>query len=293
MHIRRRRPSVLGCVLSALSAIGLALSVGCDDNKTPTIAADDAGAWRSFRFQDFSAARVAFSGGTRPLDAYGLAMLESIGTGKDFEASRAKLRKLIGDAPTDPLAAWAALGLVRLDHVPPRSDAAIDPEKLKADYFKVIADYPATAAADEAMLFRGSLLAQGKTPADLQRALAEIDAYMQARPGNGYMSAMHSLRASIFQGLKMPREQLDAAIAAVKTKQLDPTNPMFNNAWDYFSIGVLAQFDAGDFATARTYYQKMIDEYPNEQRVFLARQLMHEMDELEARLRSKQAGGAR
>ena len=53
----------------------------------------------------------------------------------------------------------------------------------------------------------------------------------------------------------------------------------------------MAEFGAGDFGVAREYYRKLIAEYPDEQRVFLAKQELKRMDELEARLRAE--AGAR
>jgi tetratricopeptide (TPR) repeat protein len=188
------------------------------------------------------------------------------------------------------LTPWLALARVRLDHVPPRSDVTLDAGKLKGDYRAVIERHPGTPAADEAMLYRASLLAQSTDAAELTAALDEVRAYIAGKSDLRYVSPLHGLRAAMFQSLKRYPEQLEASILQLQTREIDPSNPNQNFAWDYFSIGVLAQFDVGDFATARTYYNKLIAEYPNEQRVFLARKLMDDMDRIEQTLRNPERG---
>ena len=49
--------------------------------------------------------------------------------------------------------------------------------------------------------------------------------------------------------------------------------------------GDVAEFDVGDFGLARLYYRKLIEEYPKEQRVFLAKQELKRMDEMEIEIR--------
>lgn len=48
-----------------------------------------------------------------------------------------------------------------------------------------------------------------------------------------------------------------------------------------------AEFDLGDFTLAREFYQKLIKEYPTDQRVFPAKLALKRMDETEAKIRAE------
>jgi tetratricopeptide (TPR) repeat protein len=275
------RRACLGVMLAA-AITGPLLSAGCDE---PVGVADDP--WRSIRLREFDSAAEAFAASTSPLDRYGKALVDSVCTNTDIDSARRELEAL--SRQPGEVAAWAALALVRLDHVPPRSDANPDAQKLKAAYAEIISKFPATLVADEAMLYRGALFVREEDPTAFQAGLAELDTYLRERPGTPYESAFHMLRASALRKLGQPREELAALLKAQASREVDPSNPMLTNANDLFGIGVRAQFDVGDFTTARTYYQRLLREYPTDQRVFLVHALMKEMDEVESRLRRELA----
>ena len=68
----------------------------------------------------------------------------------------------------------------------------------------------------------------------------------------------------------MPEEKLRSLIKALETKEIDPLNPRMENAGAYWEVAVTAEFQAGDFITAKKFYQRLIDEYPQERRRFAA-----------------------
>jgi hypothetical protein len=57
------------------------------------------------------------------------------------------------------------------------------------------------------------------------------------------------------------------------------------NSTDYWSIAVVAEFEAGDFDTARKYYKLLMGEYPRDRRNFGALKAIERMNALEEKLR--------
>src|SRR2546423_929018 len=82
------------------------------------------------------------------------------------------------------------------------------------------------------------------------------------------------------------RGSAGAAIASVEAKEKEAGTEGSNNILEYDRIGMMAQFDVGDFATARKYYAKFLAAYPRDQRAFNVRLMMRNMDETEAAVRA-------
>jgi len=78
-----------------------------------------------------------------------------------------------------------------------------------------------------------------------------------------------------------------AVIEALERKEIDPTNPYSDNAWPYWDIATVAEFEVGDFETARKYYQMLIDGYPTDTRKYPAKQALKRMDKLEAEIQKE------
>lgn len=256
-------------------------------------------AWIDFRLREFAAARHSFDEVLKDprrndldLARFGLILNDSIGEGRDFDAARRTLRAKLEADPESRLAPWIALALVRLDHVPPTSDVKLDVPKLLADYAAVAKRYPGTLAASEAQTFYAALLANAFEESSLIEARAYIESLLRENPNHPFRQPLYSLLSSTLGRLKDYPAALAAQIRALATKEIDPANPTIDNAFDYFSIAVNAQYDVGDFETARTYYNKLITEYPADQRGFLARRNLEEMDRIEAEMRAD-LGGSR
>ena len=80
---------------------------------------------------------------------------------------------------------------------------------------------------------------------------------------------------------------------ALETLERDPRNPFYDMAWRYWLLATTAEFEAGDFAVAREFYQKLLDEYPQDVRCYGAQQGLKRMDEMEARIRDELRGASR
>ena len=74
-------------------------------------------------------------------------------------------------------------------------------------------------------------------------------------------------------------------IKALGAREVDPSNPIEDRSTAYWDIGYAAEFEAGNFAVARKYYKHLIDEYPQDVRVFGVRKALERMDAIEAALR--------
>jgi tetratricopeptide (TPR) repeat protein len=310
-------PSTLHAARAPAAALVLTIALGSCTRPPMAGTPEDllSSGWRHFRLEEFDEAERAFQAAlaqldhpptasptappaspteSRPLDQrvnalYGLAMVASLGHHGDQSARAADLfRQVIAldTSPTRSMAAWAALAMVRDAHLPPSPDTPADPAALARGYDDLLRTYPDTPAAEEAFLYRTTLLVQTLAPADAERAVDDLTAYLEAHPGARLRTALLTVLSSACETLHRYPDALKAAIAAVEAKEIDPTNPWQTNILEYYRIGMMAQFDVGDFATARTYYRRFLAEYPRDQRAFNVQLLLNHLDDTEARLRA-------
>jgi tetratricopeptide (TPR) repeat protein len=183
------------------------------------------------------------------------------------------------------MAAWAALAIARDEALPVRSDEPVDAAAARAGYTHVMETYPGTAAAEEAFLYRTELLIRSRSPDDARHAISELTDYLRDHPASHETSTLQALLSKACETGQDYPGALRAAIASVDVRQTDPANPRQNNILEYYRIGLMAQFDVGDFATARRYYQKFLTDYPRDQRAFTVELLLKHLDATEAALR--------
>ena len=93
------------------------------------------------------------------------------------------------------------------------------------------------------------------------------------------LSKAHVARGEFSEGLA-------AAIDSVEAKEIDPANPAQNNISEYYRIGMMAQYDVGDFATARKYYGLFLRDYPRDLRAFNVKRMLQHLDATAAALRA-------
>ena len=214
---------------------------------------------------------------------YGLGMVWSLGRhGEDSAKARGLFAEVIALEPKGEMAPWAALAIVRDEHLPVKSTDPIDRTALREKYQKVLTGYPGTPAAEEAFAFRQSLFLQTLTTEDARTSLAEMTAYLKDHPDTRCQSALYGLISQANRTLHDNPAALAASIKALETKEVDPSNPNMNNIVEYYSIGLTAEYDVGDFATARVYFNKFLDEYPTDQRAFNVRRELERMKMIEA-----------
>jgi tetratricopeptide (TPR) repeat protein len=300
-----RRSASAGMVL-ACAGVVLALA-GCSREAvtgTPEELIKEG--WADFRLQDFDRAKFHLDGALQQLDKlkaegkspaadremrinalYGLGLVGTVGRiGGGSEEGRKYLQQVIDQAGQSEMAAWAALALVRDKHLPQTSMEEIDIPLLRDLYGKLIDTYPDSQAAEEAFLFRQSLYVETLDQDDSRKAIAAIKAYLGSHEKTKFRSALYTLMNQADVTLKDYRAALDDAIHALETKEIDPTNPNINNVGEYYRIGLMAQYDVGDFATARKYNGKFLAEYKTDQKAFNVKLELKRMDQIEKDLRA-------
>jgi tetratricopeptide (TPR) repeat protein len=249
-------------------------------------------AWDAYRLGEFDrAVRLFQEGGrTNPAAGYGLATTWAWRRPKEDRLRAEKLyREVIALAPESEWAIWSWLGLARLLHVVPVGQEP-DYPKVRAAYQAVIDRFPRHPAGVEALLQQQATLVATLEPADAAAAYRRLGEFLAEQPESPYRSAAHALRADCLATLGRPVERLAESIRAWETREIDPSNPRgAEMGWTYWRLATLAEFEAGDFATARKFYQKLITEYPRDQRVFPAKQALARMAALEERLRAEGA----
>lgn len=209
--------------------------------------------------------------------------------GEDPDKAREYYRQIIALAPQSDLAAWALLALARMKHLVPVGQEP-DYAEVRRAYEEVMDRYPGHLAAEEAFLYWAATYLATLRPDDTERALARLQEFVRDR-SHKFIGPAYSLMAVGYQNLGCGEERLRAELASLETTEVDPANPFTEFAWQYWNIATIAEFEVGDLETARTYYQKLIEEYPTDIRVYACRRALERIEELERRLRQELDAG--
>lgn len=255
-------------------------------------------AWQDFLGGEFDTAARGFeatiraSGKDAPehlLALYGLASVWNLrGSGPDPVQAESLYKEVIAASPTSDLAAWSMLALARMKHLVPTGVEPDYPAVRKA-YGDVIAAFPGHPAAEEALIHQQATFVATLEPADAKSALTVLTTFLAGKPAPKFASPAWGLVAECHRTLGDPDARLKAELAALATKEIDPSNPWSDNAATFWKIATIAEFEAGDFRVARVYYKKFIEEYPTDNRKYGAKQALLRMEEQERKLR----GGGR
>jgi hypothetical protein len=84
---------------------------------------------------------------------------------------------------------------------------------------------------------------------------------------------------------------LHAKIKELETRKVDPKYPYIDNSGYYWIIATIAEFEAGDFETARKYYRQLLKEYPVDFRKYSVRKSLKRMDAVETKMRREISQG--
>jgi tetratricopeptide (TPR) repeat protein len=204
--------------------------------------------------------------------------------GRDIPRAVAKYRAVTDKAPQHPLAAWCALDAVRTRHLAP-ADQEIDYEKLIHDYADVYRSYPQTPAGEEAFLYESSLALPPADPQRAARILENVTVFLATHPGTPFLSQFYSIIAECYRKMDDQDRRIDYMIKALGAREVDPSNPIDDRSTSYWNIAYAAEFDAGNFALAREYYRRLMNEYPQDVRVFGVRKALERMEAIEMAMR--------
>ena len=276
--------------------LALACVAGCAKQQQTASPKDlIAAAWINYSLGEFDQAIMKFDAAlaqTEPNSELQLQTLYGLATtwnlrrpGEDPDLARELYLKIIAAAPEHDLAAWSQLGLARMIHLVPVGDEPDYGQVLKA-YQDVIDKYPHHLAGTEAFIYKMSILVSTLDEKKTRQAVAEIEEFVK-HPENTFIGPAWSLLAVAYTTLNQPEKRLDAETQSLKTTEVDPTNPFTEFAWQYWNLATIAEFECGDFDTARIYYNRLITEYPTDIRVYGAQQALVRMDGVEAKIRKE------
>ncbi len=253
-----------------------------------------ASGWLNFRLSEFDLAERDFSaalagapkdGEARLMALFGLANVWNLRRpGEDPEKGRAFYRQVMGEAPGHDLAIWSELAMARMLHVVPVGQ---DPDyaAVRKAYEAIIAKHGAHLAAKEATIYLNAMLVATLLEEPTRQAVANLRVFIASNSTREFVAPAWSLLAVSYTTLGRPQERLEAEIQALQLGEIDPANPFNEFAWAYWNIATIAEFEVGDFATARDYYARLIAEYPADIRVFPSQQAIARMDRVEQALR--------
>lgn len=250
-------------------------------------------AWQNFRLAEYDLADKDFSAvlatAAKGSDEYfrslfGLANVWNLRRpGEDVERARGYYQQVISEAPDHDLAPWCELALVRLQHVVPVGQDP-DYEVVRKGYQAIMDRHPGHLAAKEATIYLNATLVATLDEATTWRAVSNLNAFI-ASGTREFLGPAYSLLAVSYTTLKKPELRLQSEIKSFENVEIDPANPFNEFAWAYWNIATIAEFEVGDFALARQYYRKLIEEYPVDIRTFPAQQALLRMDRVEQAIR--------
>ena len=211
--------------------------------------------------------------------------------GGDPARARSLYQEIIRLAPKSDFAAWSLLALARIVHLPtsgekPALDAVV------AAYQPVIDQFPFHHAGEEAFTFQQSARVASFRPEEERRAAELMERFVADHPDSVFRCHVYYELSHAYDALGEPERAVAAMVRYYELYHLDPKNPRSDYAGVYWNIATLANYRAGDFATARRFYELLIKEYPTERRVFTAKLALRTMDETETRLRAGLAAPA-
>jgi len=200
--------------------------------------------------------------------------------GKDTSRAAALYNEIIQVAPRRPLAPWSKLAKVRIQHFG-RIEPKPDYESLAREYAAIYERYPDHPAGQEAFVNRFHILLFDPSPDLVRHSLPELKKFLARHPESPFLSPVCAQISLCYKVLKERDESLSWLIRAFEKREKDQGNPNADNSGSYWSIGRAAEYEAGNFTVARSYYQRLIDEYPKDQRIYEVRRALRRMGEVE------------
>lgn len=289
----RSRAAVLLFTGSIIGVAGIALL--SNSRRPPTRSSELPTAWHCLQFGEFdravhqfqSIAETSTDNAERQQALYGLALVYHL---RRPDADPAKAAGLFDQAlrlsPDSVVAAWCRLGRVRVDHLTP-SAGTPDYAAVRAAYQAIIDTTPDHPAAREAFLYQQATLLLGNAD-EARSAVSSLDAYLSRHADSSLRPAVYGLRATAHSILQDGDAELTDRLAALKASLEIDGGRASDLSATYWQIAVTADFAAGDLDIARTYYRRLVDEYPTDPRVFMAKQSIARLDAME---QSFAAGG--
>ncbi len=276
------------------------LVLGCDKPAADALKPDERihKGWDLFRMgeyslalEQFSAARNAAVPGSSTYGEaiYGMGVTHELGRpNSDPAAARRCYGELVKDDAFPQIAPWALLRLARMEHLY-GADAQPDFGAIRAAYQKVLDRFPRHPAAEEAFIQSQATYLATARKEDAAKVLGHLDEFERNHPDTRFKVLLWALRAEAYETLGEPEKQLAAEMALLEAqKQSGPKELFANLAPAYWRIATIAYYRVGDLGTARNFYQRILDEYPNDQRALGAELAIQSIDERRSQPRGNQ-----
>lgn len=258
--------------------------------------------WTNYRLGEFKPAVDAFEaarqaspeGSEDQLQAlYGLATTWNLrlpAQEQDKKLAESLYRRILELGPSSPLVPWTELALARMKHLVAVGE---DPDyaAVRQAYGELIRKYPDHLVGREAFIYLMAVKISTIESNEMVSAIADLQRFVSRTNDRSFFKSAYSLLAVANKELGRQRERLDAEIASLENTELDPANPYNEFGWQYWNIATIAEFELGEFDTARAYYRRLLDEYPRDRRVYGVKVALKRMDDLEARLRAEAGRG--
>jgi raffinose/stachyose/melibiose transport system substrate-binding protein len=126
---------------------------------------------------------------------------------------------------------------------------------------------PEQPTGEESFLRQQAALVASLTEPNTRQALRDLEQFAETHPGSKYLGAALALISECHATLGQPEQRLAAELKALAVTETDPSPA-------YWRIATIAEFEAGDLATARQYYRRLITEHPADIRKFAAQQAL-------------------
>ena len=284
-----------GLLLAGLLAGGLSACAKKADRAGDAAALIGDG-WTAYRLSEFQNAALAFEGaraGAEPgsdewaMATYGLATTWDLRRpGENPKLATELYREILAAAPEGPMAPWTELALARQQHLVPVGQEP-DYAAVNKAYQHIMEKFPGHLAAKEAFLYLQSIQLAKLEPKTSREAAAKLLDFA-TREQKEFLSPAWSLLAVAYNTLNEQEQRLHAEKTSFETTEVDPSDPFIEFAWAYWNLATIAEFEVGDFALARTYYNLLLEKYPTDIRVYGCKQALERMDALEAKIRAEE-----
>ncbi len=285
--------------VAVITAVFIIVIVTIEKNKkskSESPAEEIASGWNQFRTGEYNQALNIFEKvlrGVPDKSEYQIQALYGLGCTQwlklptaDKPAAEIIFKDIVSRFPNSDYAIWSMLALVRMKHIVPSGEIP-DYPALRKSYQEIYDKFPNHIAGQEAFIYLIETYLAAFTKEDAELAKTKMGEFLKKHPDSSFIGTAWGLNAKACEVLGLKQEQLDGMIKGLEKKEIDPTNPKMENSTDYWSIAVVAEFEVGDFETARKYYRLLMTEYPRDRRNFGAKTAIERMDALEEKLRKE------
>lgn len=293
-----RVPAVGLAVAAALWPAACSKQAELPDQDVEILIENGWSAYRIGEFQDaakaFEAVRLVAEEGSREwaMGTYGLGITWDLKRpGENPKLATQLFTELLKKAPEDDMIPWTELALARQLHLVPVGQEP-DYDAVNKAYRHIVETYPGHLAAKEAFLYLESIQLSLLEPATSKASADRLLKFIEENKDNlEFVGPAYSLLSVAYVTLDDQESRLFVEEQAFEFTETDPTDPSVEFAWAYWNLGTIAEFEVGDFELARSYYRRLIEEYPNDIRVHGSKSALKRMDALEAKLRAELAAG--